>query len=46
MGENRKRKTKYLTSAIESNISEEFLMLEELSSEKVMQMKLKACLKV
>ena len=45
MGENRKRKTKYLTSAIESNISEEFLMLEELS-EKVMQMKLKACLKV
>lgn len=42
----RKRKTEYLTSAIESNNSEEFLMLEELSSEKVIQMELKACLKI
>lgn len=39
-----KRKTKHLTSGIKSNSSEEFSMLGEISSEAVIQMKLKAWL--
>lgn len=42
-GVDMKRQNKYLTS-IKSNISKEFLMLGEILSEKVIQMKLKACL--
>lgn len=40
----KEKKIKYLTSAIKSNISEEFLMLGEISSETVIQMKYKAFL--